>query len=326
MRKLQQFLVLVVSLLVMASTSWAQATLTSTTLSAAVTSASATTINVTVATDFVAGNLAYVDAEAMRVRSASGTTISVIRGSAGTRAVTHATAAVIYAGPPNYFSSYNRAGSCTSGNELVLPVINVSNGNIYQCTSSLWVIIGGPVNAGLTLTGPTLATPVITSSTGRAQYCTVAIGSVAYGSLGTSTTPVATTTYLAEVYLPRSLTLTGIKILNAATVGTDKWAVALYPSAGGAAVATSALAGTTTAGADAFQTLVFTATYAAAGPARYWIAAQVNGTTDRFRTIATLTFVDVLAGSVTGGTFGTFASLTAPTTFTADKGPIACIY
>ena len=141
MRKLQQFLVLVVSLLVMASTSWAQATLTSTTLSAAVTSGSATTIRVTSATDFVAGNVAYVDAEAMRIRSASGTTISVIRGSAGTRAVTHATAAVIYAGPPNYFSSYNRAGSCTSGNELVLPVINISNGNIYQCTSSLWVII-----------------------------------------------------------------------------------------------------------------------------------------------------------------------------------------
>ena len=37
------------------------------------------------------------------------------------------------------------------------------------------------------------------------------------------------------------------------------------------------------------------------------------------------TFVDVLTKSVTG-TFGTLPSLTVPTTFTADKGPIAYVY
>jgi len=161
--------------------------------------------------------------------------------------------------------------------------------------------------------------------TGRSKYAVIPIGSVAYGSLGTNTTLVAGTTYWAEVFIPRNVTLTGVGVLNGATVGTDEWIVALYDSDGGAVVANSALAGTTSSGANAFQEIAFTSTYAAVGPARYWVALQSNGTTDTLRTIAASTYVDVLTKSATG-TFGTLPSLTVPTTFTANVGPIGYVY
>jgi len=159
----------------------------------------------------------------------------------------------------------------------------------------------------------------------RSKFPTVPIGSVAYGSFGTNTTPVAGTIYWAEVFIPRPMVITGIGVLNGGTVGTDKHVVGLYKTNGGAVLANSALAGVTTSGANAFQEVALTATYSAEGPARYWVALQMNGTTDRFRSIAASTFVDVLTDSDTGS-FGTLTSLTAPTTFTADVGPIAYVY
>ena len=59
---------------------------------------------------------------------------------------------------------------------------------------------------------------------------------------------------------------------------------------------------------------------------KYFIALQCNGTTTRLRLIPTLTFVDVLAGTVTS-VFGTVpAVVTVPTTFTADKGLYCYLY
>lgn len=183
----------------------------------------------------------------------------------------------------------------------------------------------GTLTAARTATIPDLSFYVSPAS-GDARYCTVPVGAVAYGSFGTDTTPSATTTYLASIFIPRTVSLTGISQLNGTAVGTDKVAYALYGSAGGAALATTALAGTTTTGTDAFKDVAFTAPYTAVGPARYWIAYQVNGTTARLRTVAASTFVAVLTTTQTGGTFGTFTTLTSPTTFTADVGPIACVY
>ena len=142
---------------------------------------------------------------------------------------------------------------------------------------------------------------------------------------GTSTTPSTTTVYLSQIFVAANATLTGIKINNGATVGTDKYIVALFNSAG-TPVANSALAGTTTSGANVYQTIPFTATYAAVGPAVYWIALYVNGTTDRFFSVPAVGEHAGLAGSVTGQTFGTVAAVTLPTTFTADKGPVAFTY
>lgn len=142
---------------------------------------------------------------------------------------------------------------------------------------------------------------------------------------GTSTTPSATVVYLTQVYVKGNATLTGVYLNNGATVGTNKYIAALFDSTG-AAVANSALAGITTSGADAYQQLPFTGTYAAKGPAIYWIAVYVNGTTDRFRSVPAVGQFAGYTGSIAGQTFGTIASITPPTSFTADVGPVAFTY
>lgn len=142
---------------------------------------------------------------------------------------------------------------------------------------------------------------------------------------GTSTTPSATTVYMTQIQIHGSVTLTGIKVNNAATVGTNKYIAVLFDNTG-AVVAKSALAGVTTAGASVYQALPFTATVAVTGPGIYWIGLYVNGTTDRFYTLPASKEGGGLAGSVTGQTFGTVVAVTPPTTFTADKGPVAFTY
>lgn len=151
----------------------------------------------------------------------------------------------------------------------------------------------------------------------------IGIGSVAYGSLGTSAVHVAGTIYVAELFIPFKKTVTGLAVLNGATVGTDNLIVGLYPGAGGAIAANSALAGTLSAGANAFQEIALTAPYAAVG-GLYYAAVQCNGTTATTRRIAASTYLN-LAKSFTGS-FGTLTSLTVPTTTAADTGPIVYAY
>jgi hypothetical protein len=161
-------------------------------------------------------------------------------------------------------------------------------------------------------------------ATGASTFSTVPIGSVAYSAFGNATTTVSGTIYWAEVFIPRNFVATGIAVLNGGTVGTNNGIVALY-STTGALLANSALAGAVTAGANAFQTRNFTATYSTKGPARYFVAYQANGAVDNIRTIAASTFVTSLTSSATG-TFGTLTALTVPTTVTANVGPIAYVY
>ena len=140
---------------------------------------------------------------------------------------------------------------------------------------------------------------------------------------GTDTAIGATTqANVCEVFIPCNMTVTGIAVLNGPTVGTDSYCLILYDSTG-AAVANTAVAGTASSGADVYQRVAFTAPYAAVGPATYYVAVTVNGTTDNHHTHA---FGNFRAGTVTGLTFGTVASITPPTTFTAGDGPIASLY
>ena len=154
---------------------------------------------------------------------------------------------------------------------------------------------------------------------------------LAFASLGTNTTLVAGTQYRCEIYVPYLQTWTGISLLNGATVGTDNHLVALYDT-NGAFIASSALAGSLSAGANAFQDRAFvapgtsTAQAVTLPPGRYFIVAQSNGTTATLRTWAAANGGNQMTGSATG-TFGTLAtSFTPPTTFTADVGPIARLY
>jgi hypothetical protein len=108
--------------------------LTSTTLSTAVTSESATTIVVASATGIAVNTTAlFVDWEYMTVSGVSGTTITVRRGSGGTRAALHVSGATVLIGNPNAFTSVDPAGGCTIANVLYQPVVNIRNGNWWLC-------------------------------------------------------------------------------------------------------------------------------------------------------------------------------------------------
>lgn len=156
-----------------------------------------------------------------------------------------------------------------------------------------------------------------------ATYSTIPIGSVAYGSLGTNTTPVAGTIYWTSFQLPIDKTITNIECMNGGTAGTDKLLYAIYNGTSGALIANTATAGVTASGTDSFQSIALTAPITASA-GRYFIAWQTNGTTTRFRTVAASTFITVASASATG-TFGTLTALTVPTTFTADKAPICAV-
>lgn len=156
------------------------------------------------------------------------------------------------------------------------------------------------------------------------RYSNIPIGSVAYGSLGTNTTPVAGTVYVSSFQLPVDMVdATGIACMNGGTAATDKLLYSIY-DADGVLVANTAVAGTVATGTDSFQALAFTAV-ADLNAGSYFLGWQTNGTTTRFRTVATATYIGIASGSATG-TFGTLPAITAPTTFTADKAPICYVY
>jgi hypothetical protein len=178
------------------------------------------------------------------------------------------------------------------------------------------------VGGTLSVTGTVTASGGIAGATPVA-IDTVPIGSVAYASFGNDTTMVAGTVYFIGIVIPRNFTVTNINVLQGTIAGTDKLIGALYNSAG-TLVANSALAGVTVTTSNTFLTLPLTSTYSAIGPGQYYLSISSNGTTDKIRTVAANTFVTANTNSATG-TFGTLAAITPPTSFSANKGPIAYI-
>lgn len=147
---------------------------------------------------------------------------------------------------------------------------------------------------------------------------------LAFASLGTNTTLVSGTLYRSEIYVPHVNQWTGIGVLNGATVGTNNSLVALFDTAGNF-IQSSAVAGAVTAGANTWQNRAFISPVLLT-PGRYFLAYQANGATDTLRTWAAANGGNQMTASSTG-VFGTIpTSFTAPTTFTADVGPIAWLY
>jgi hypothetical protein len=118
---------------------------------------------------------------------------------------------------------------------------------------------------------------------------------------------------------------TGACLLNGSTVGTDKRIFMLW-DATGALLANTAVAGTTTANASAYQCLAFTSPIALVGPAEYFIGEQANGTTDTFSTYAANSTHSTYPAGTQTGTFGGLPSVTVLTTFTANDGPFMALY
>lgn len=213
--------------------------------------------------------------------------------------------------------------TAASGNVAVAGTANVV-GDFSVATNKFNVT----ASSGNTTVAGTLGVTGATTLTGGLAITTPLVNFMGWKpstlTSGTSTAAVATHVYVSQVYIPMNATLTGVYVNNAATVGTNKWIVALFNSAG-AVVANSSLSGITTSGADAYQVLAFTGTYAAK-TGMYWIGLYMNGTTDRFRTVPAVGQYGGYTGDITGQTFGTVATITPPTSFTADVGPVAFTY
>ena len=139
---------------------------------------------------------------------------------------------------------------------------------------------------------------------------------------GNDTTPSATETYFAEIFVPCNMTVTGVSIFNGSAVGTDKL-VGIIWDVNGTALGNTATAGTTASGTDTYQSIALTAQLALKGPATYFVGIQVNGTTYRFNSWPIGAFV---AGKKTSTTFGTVPSITPGSSFTANLGPMITLY
>ena len=336
---ISHFIVIVAVMMAGLVTALAQVQPTFTTLSAAVADERAQRLTVTSATGFVAstGTLDYgmfVDREFMRITGVSGTTITVQRGQANTAATAHSSGARVFVGQYGSqaasgtqtggpFVQNRLQGNCTRGSYSILPVIQVNANAVdgqamYNCLGSVW--------RRQTLPDDFSPVPLV--------VCNIPVGSVALGSLGTNTADVANKMMRTSIWVPQTQVFTGIQVLQGGTATTDNISQALFDTSG-LRIASGAAAGTLLAGADTFKQMAFALNRAGSaqtltlvtGPALYYIGVTGNGATaGAYRTIAASTFNNVFTGSATSQTFGTFPDFTAPTTFTADVGPIACLY
>lgn len=166
---------------------------------------------------------------------------------------------------------------------------------------------------------PGAALPVGSASTVSPRLCHTGGIPARLSTDGTNTTPSITETYIAEVFIPAPTTLTGISIFNGDAVAGNV-AVALANSLGAVVASSGAVA---QSGTDARQRVPFAASYQAIGPGTFYVLVQFSNTSARFNTHL---FGDFGASKKTGETFGTFTTITPPTTFTASLGPYASLY
>lgn len=212
---------------------------------------------------------------------------------------------------------YPPSGARFPGLSANLPVsIPVGGFAIFDKQSSTYF---GAVTSFGSTTGGTIPAANLTVSPR-----TIAIGGLvpAVSTDFTDTAPVTTEVYFGEILVPCNMTVTGVALFNGSNV-TGNVQVMLYNSAG-TLVANSAAAGTAGSGTDTYQLVPFTATAAITGPATYFIASAYSSATARYNAPPLGAFA---TGKATGQVFGTApATITPPTTFTANLCNIASLY
>ncbi|MHA2099652.1 MAG: hypothetical protein ACW99A_13330 [Candidatus Kariarchaeaceae archaeon] len=149
-------------------------------------------------------------------------------------------------------------------------------------------------------------------------------GSVVSATSGTDAAATDGDRYWVEVHVTNPTAITGLNVLIGSVGGTDSVIVELFDFAGTLVASNytdivSVIAGT----AAQFQAIPFDAVYFAK-QGIYYASVQFNGTTAKFRAYG-VTGSKFVAGTASG-TFGTAASITPGTTFTADKGAILHTY
>ena len=211
----------------------------------------------------------------------------------------------------------------TSG-QYVICAQGVST-NVFVTTNETVVTSDLTVTDDVTVTGD-LTTSGTTAVTPASAPASVPVALPAAATSGTDTAFADGTTFLASVFVPCNMTVTGVGYLVGSVGGTDKVIVRLYNSAGTLlASSTTASSGTTAGTAAQLQEIAFTATYAATGPRRYFIGISANGLTAKLRTLPAYTGAKTFSGSV-ALTHAATTAITPPTAFAADKAPFAYLY
>lgn len=311
---------------------------TNTTLSAAIVANTTTQWCVASATGIVLPSLAsnttgsylFVDKEAVQVTSqgTSSTCYNVKRGQLGTSAnYSHASSAAVWVGNVATGTGDNSHpfsggvltpnvpdGTCTASAQYSLPLIIYGPPNAYAsgarayCTGGNWVL-GFPQQ----------------KESGAFPYSMFTTISPPNPITTASVSYVVGTEFWGQLSIPYDTNLTGACILNGATVGTSKVIYFLADSAGNI-LATTALAGTTTATASKYQCIAFTGTIRIPGPGTYFIGVQADNVTDNFQSYATASVPTLYGTGSQTGVFATVAAITPTLTFTASKGPLAMVY
>lgn len=150
---------------------------------------------------------------------------------------------------------------------------------------------------------------------------------------GTDTACTNGTVYVGRIYIPQACLATGIRFLIGSVGGTNNVIVTLYNEAG-MLLRSNAVAGTLIGTAANAQAVDFALNGSGAAATTinldagyYWIGLTFNGTTAKFRSVPAFCNQTGQLGNGLSQTFGTVAaSITPPTTFTADKCPVACLY
>jgi hypothetical protein len=192
----------------------------------------------------------------------------------------------------------------------------------------------GTIRLGNTSTGNIVATRAITPTGGVAAAggFTASARNIHTGGVpaqisteGTDLTVVVTELYVAEVFIPANCTVTGVAVMwGSATEGNAK--VMLFDSAG-TRVAISASTDVSAFSADSYGTrIAFTGTYAAVGPASYYVGVIADNTANRINTHILGQFGAGKIESLVYATEAGYATITPPTTFTTGLGPIASLY
>lgn len=191
--------------------------------------------------------------------------------------------------------------------------------------------MSGLINNGLPIIGNFVGTELFNLDTGYTQGINPESAATNLMQLSaaikqfndtSSKTMVAGTRYYSSWTVGNSFQATGISARVGGTGGTDLWIFELHDSTG-ALVATTSLSGVTAGTANTFQRIAFTAPVVVT-PGTYYLAVQSNGTSATLGTYSSAG-LPITDGSATG-VFGTSASITPPTTYTANLGPLATLY
>jgi hypothetical protein len=138
-------------------------------------------------------------------------------------------------------------------------------------------------------------------------------------TVGTDVTASTTATYVCELNISCSVLLTGASILQGST-GTGNCTLYLldYNGTQLAKTASFSVSGSTAQ----YVGNNFLSSYFAAGPGRYYIAAQFDSASNKFRAHT----LGVFGASSVASTYGVLPTFTPPTGFTANVGPIVSTY